>query len=149
MTRWTLEKLRSLMLKQREALFDNARAQESTEARSVIALLIDNDLLVREGGGLPREHPTIQHMEEVIKSDEGHAKALEAAAQGLAAMAVIDPLLQAALGTAYGRHDTTSWAGTLTAEIMVEAGFVQTRKAPLPRDCIARTAAFFESCKRP
>ena len=144
---WTLEKLRALNLTQREALFDNARAKDSPEARTIISLLVDNDLLVRKGGGLAREHPTIQLMEEVIRSDEGRSQAKRAADEGLPAMAGIDPLLQAALGAAYGQHDTTSWAGTLTAEIMAEAGYVQTRKAPLPLDCVAKTAAFFESRK--
>lgn len=146
--RWTLEKLRSLTLKQREALFDNARSKDTPEAREVIALMVDNDLLVREGGGLPREHPTIQRMEDVIRSDEGRANAKAAADQGLPAMAGVDPLLQTALGADYGQHDTTSWAGTLTAEIMAEAGYVQTRKAPLPPNCVAKTAAFFESRKK-
>ena len=146
---WTLDRLRALPLNKREALFDNARAKDTPEARAIIALLVDNDLLVREGGGLPREHPTIQEMEEVIRSDEGRAEAKRAADGGLPAMAGIDPLLQAALGSAYGEHDTTSWAGTLTAEIMAEAGYVQTRKAPLPPDCVAKTAAYFESRKRP
>jgi hypothetical protein len=147
--KWTLEKLRNLSLKQREALFDNAREKDTPEAREIISLMVDNDLLVREGGGLPREHPIIQHMEEVIRSDQGRAAARQAAEQGLPAMAGIDPLLQAALGAAYGHHDTTSWAGTLTAEIMAEAGYVQTRKAPLPPACVAKTAAYFESRKKP
>jgi hypothetical protein len=149
MSPWTLEKLQSLSLKQREALFDNARAKDTPEAQEIISLMVDNDLLVREGGGLPREHPTIQLMEEVIRSQEGRAEAKKAAEQGQPAMAGIDPLLQAALGNAYGQHDTTSWAGTLTAEIMAEAGYVQTRKAPLPPACVAKTAAFFEGRKQP
>lgn len=149
MTAWTLEKLQSLSLKQREALFDNARAKDTPEAQEIISLMVEHDLLVGEGGGLRREHPTIQRMEEVIRSDEGRAEAKRAAEQGLPAMAGIDPLLQAALGSEYGQHDTTSWAGTLTAEIMAEAGYVQTRKAPLPPSCVAKTAAYFESRKKP
>jgi hypothetical protein len=145
---WTLEKLRALPINKREALFDNARAVDTPEARTIISLLVDNDLLAREGEGLPREHPIIQQMEEVIRSDEGRAQAKQAAELGRPAMAGIDPLLQAALGSAYGQHDTTSWAGTLTAEIMAEAGYVQTRKAPLPSDCVAKTAAYFESRKK-
>jgi hypothetical protein len=140
---WTVEKLRALSLKQRETLFENARSQNSADAKHVIDLLVQNDLLTREGGGLPREHPTIQQMEEVIRSGKGRAAAIEAADQGLAAMAGIDPLLQAALGAKYGQHDTTSWAGTLTAEIMAEAGYVQAGKKPLPPTCSAKTAAFF------
>lgn len=32
------------------------------------------------------------------------------------------------------------------ADVIVEAGYVQTRKKPMPRGCIAKTAAFFEKC---
>jgi hypothetical protein len=141
---WTLERLRNLSLKQREALFDNARARNDAEAKSVIELLVEHDLLVREGGGLSRDHPTIQDMEQVVRSPEGRRAAKEAADAGLPAMAGIDPLLSAALGSTYGEHDTTSWAGTLTAEIMAEAGYIQTRKAAMPSSCVAKTAAFFE-----
>jgi hypothetical protein len=141
---WTVEKLSELSLKQRETLFDNARAKDTPKAREIIDLLVEHDLLVREGGGLSRDHPTIRHMEEIIRSDEGRTAAKGAADTGFPAMAGIDPLLSAALGADYGQHDTTSWAGTLTAEIMAEAGYVQTRKKPLPLSCVAKTAAFFE-----
>jgi hypothetical protein len=141
---WTLDRLRALTLKQREALFANARGRVDHEAENVIRLLVDHDLLVRSGGGLSRDHPTIQQMEEIIRSAQGRQAAQKAAEAGLPAMAGIDPLLSAALGASYGEHDTTSWAGTLTAEIMDECGYVQTRKAPLPEGCVAKTAAFFE-----
>jgi hypothetical protein len=121
MMRWTLEKLQLLTLKQREALFDNARSKDTPEAREVIAMLVDNDLLVREGGGLPRDHRTIQLMEHVIRSDAGRTAAKGAAEQGLPAMAGIDPLLQAALGGDYGQHDTTSWAQCLKRRRMITA----------------------------
>ncbi|HEY1605227.1 MAG TPA: hypothetical protein VGF77_06480 [Allosphingosinicella sp.] len=142
--KWTLEKLRSLSLKQRETLFDNARKNDTPEGREIIDLLVEHDLLVREGGGLRREHPIIQRMEEVIRSEDGRAAAKKEADNGLPAMAGIDPLLVVALGSDYGHHDTTSWAGTLTAEIMAEAGYVQTGKKALPETCVAKTAAFFE-----
>jgi len=141
---WTLDRLRALTLKQREALFANARARGDAEGDYVIGLLVDHDLLVRSGGGLSRDHPTIQKIEEIIRSPAGRQAAKSAADAGLPAMAGIDPLLSAALGASYGEHDTTSWAGTLTAEIMGESGYVQTRKAPMPEGCMAKTAAFFE-----
>jgi hypothetical protein len=30
------------------------------------------------------------------------------------------------------------------AEVMAEAGYVQTRKKPMPKGCVAKTAAFFK-----
>jgi hypothetical protein len=146
---WTLDRLRGLSLKEREILFDNARTRGGPEAEAIIQLLVENDLLVREAGGLTRDHPIIQEMEEIIRSPEGRAAASGAADAGLPAMAGVDPMLAAALGSSYGEHDTTSWAGTLTAEIMADAGYVQTRKAALPQGCVAKTAAFFEKRHRP
>ncbi|MCL6684102.1 hypothetical protein [Sphingomonas alba] len=141
---WTIERLKSLSLKQRETLFDNARQQDGPDAAEIMKLLVDHDLLVREGGGYPRDHPIIQRMEEIIRSDEGRAAAKTATDGGEAAMAGIDPLLTADLGSDYGERDTTNWAGSLTAEIMAEAGYVQTGKKALPPTCVAKTAAFFQ-----
>lgn len=141
---WTVEKLRALSLKQRDNLFDNARAQDTDEARAIIDMLVENDLLARAGGGLTREHPIIQRMEEVIRSSIARHAAINASDNGLPALAGIDAMLAEALGANYGEHDTTSWAGTLTAEVMEEAGYVQTRKKAMPLDCVAKTAAFFQ-----
>lgn len=141
---WTKEKIEALPLAKREALFDNARAKDSPEAQQIIDLMVEHDLLVRSGGGLPREHPTIQEIEEIIRSDEGRAAGKQASDDGLPAMAGVDHMLSAALGSRYGNHDTTSWAGTFMADVMADAGYVQTRKKPMPEGCVAKTAAFFE-----
>lgn len=141
---WTKEQIEALSPEKRETLFDNARAKGTPEAQQIIEIMIEHDLLVRSGGGLPREHPTIQTIEEVIRSDEGRAAGKEASDQGLPAMAGVDQMLSAELGSRYGDHDTTSWAGTFMAEVMAEAGYVQTKKKPMPEGCVAKTAAFFE-----
>jgi hypothetical protein len=141
---WTKEKIEALSPEKREALFDNARVKDTAEAQRIIDLMVEHDLLVRAGGGLPREHPTIQEIETIIKSDEGRQAGKEASDDGLPAMAGVDHMLSAALGSKYGGHDTTSWAGTFMAEVMADAGYVQTRKKPMPVGCVAKTAAFFE-----
>lgn len=141
---WTKEKIEALPLAKREALFDNARANGSPEAQQIIDLMVEHDLLVRSGGGLPREHPTIQEIEEIIRSNEGRAAGKQASDDGLPAMAGVDHMLSAALGSRYGNHDTTSWAGTFMADVMADAGYVQTRKKQMPEGCVAKTAAFFE-----
>jgi len=141
---WTKEQIEPLSPEKRETLFDNARAKGTPEAQQIIDIMIEHDLLVRSGGGLPREHPTIQTIEEVIRSDEGRAAGKEASDQGLPAMAGVDHMLTAELGSRYGDHDTTSWAGTLMAEVMNETGYVQTKKKPMPEGSVAKTAAFFE-----
>lgn len=141
---WTKDKIEALSPERRETLFNNARAKNTPEALRIIDLMVEHDLLVRAGGGLPREHPTIQEIEEIIRSNEGRQAAKRASDEGLPAMAGVDHMLVAALGSKYGSNDTTSWAGTLMAEIMAEAGYVQTRKKPMPEGCVAKTAAFFE-----
>jgi hypothetical protein len=129
-------------------LFDNARAKGTPEAQRIIDIIVEHDLLVRAGGGLPRDHPTIQEIEEIIMSDEGRAAGKQASDQGLPAMAGVDAMLSTALGSRYGNHDTTSWAGTFMAEVMADAGYVQTKRKAMPEGCIAKTAAFFEPRKR-
>jgi len=141
---WTKEKIEALPAAKRGSLFDNARAKGTPEAQQIIDIMVEHDLLVRAGGGLPRDHPTIQTIEEIIRSDEGRAGGKEASDQGKPAMAGVDHMLSTALGSRYGDHDTTSWAGTLMAEVMAEAGYIQTKKKPMPAGSIAKTAAFFE-----
>lgn len=141
---WTKEKIEALPPQKRESLFDNARNKGTPDAFHIINLMVEHDLLVRPGGGLPRDHPTIQEIEEIIHSDKGRLAGKQASDQGLPAMAGVDQMLSAALGTRYGGHDTTSWAGTFMAEVMEEAGYVQTKKKIMPADCVAKTAAFFE-----
>ena len=141
---WTKEQIEALSLEKRETLFDNARDKGTPEAMRIIDLMVEHDLLVRAGGGLPREHPTIQEIEAIIRSDEGRKAGREASDEGLPAMAGVDHMLSAALGSRYGDHDTTSWAGTLMAEVMAEAGYVQSKKKPMPQGCVAKTAAFFQ-----
>lgn len=141
---WTKERIEALSSERREALFDNARAKGTPEAQRIIDLMVEHDLLVRSGGGLPREHPIIQEIEEIIRSDEGRKGGKQASDEGLPAMAGVDHMLAAALGSKYGTHDTTSWAGTFMADVMADAGYVQTKKKPMPQGCVAKTAAFFE-----
>lgn len=141
---WTKERIEALSPERRETLFDNARHKGTPEAQQIIDLMLEHDLLVRAGGGLPREHPVIQEIEEIIYSDEGRHAGKQASDEGLPAMAGVDHMLTAALGSKYGSHDTTSWAGTLMAEVMADAGYVQTKKKPMPAGSVAKTAAFFE-----
>lgn len=141
---WTKEKIEDLPPEKREALFNNARAKGTEEAQMIIDLMVEHDLLITSGGGLPREHPTIQEMEEIIRSDIGRKAGKEASDQGLPAVAGVDHMLKEALGDRYGKHGTTTWAGFLMAEVMNEAGYVETRKKPMPEGSVAKTAAFFE-----
>ena len=140
----TLERLQAMSLEERDRLYARAVALGTPEAKAVIALILDNDLLMRTGGGLPNHHPIILEIEEIIRSAQGRAAA-KTAADGKPAMAGVDPLLQQALGSHYGSYDTTSWAGTFVADVMADHGYVQTAKRPMPEGSVAKTAAFFEN----
>jgi hypothetical protein len=100
--------------------------------------------LTTDAGGLTRDHPTIQRLEEVCRSEEGCVAAKRANDGGLPAMAGVDPLLVREPGSDYGTFDTTSWAGTFVAEEMEAQGYWQSRRKQMPARSVAKTAAFFE-----
>ena len=128
----------------RYALYDNALKQGTPEAKAVIELLNQHQLLGRIGGGLPRYHPIIREIEDVVQSAQGRAAAAKAADAGLPALAGVDPLIQERLGQDYGGRDTTNWAGSLVAEMMSELGYRQTgKKRALPPGSTAKTAELF------
>lgn len=141
----TLEQIVRMSPTERRTLYNNALKLGTGEAKLVVKLIADNRLLASSGGGLPHEDPVILEIEAIIASDQGRAKAKEAADTGLPALAGVDPLLQAGLGEDYGTFDTTNWAGSFVAIEMESMGYVQTgKKKKMPEGCVAKTAAHFE-----
>jgi len=139
----TIETLKAMPMAGRYALYENALKLGTPEAKTMIDLLSRHKLLGGIGGGLPRHHPVIRDMEDLIRSPEARTAAIGAADDGLPALAGTDLMIQARLGEDYGDKDTTSWAGTLQAEVMYEAGYRQVGKRPMPAGCVAKRAAFF------
>ncbi|HTX48731.1 MAG TPA: hypothetical protein VME40_05000 [Caulobacteraceae bacterium] len=140
----TVEQLKAMTMEQRYVLYGNALKQGTPEAKAVIELLSQHHLLGRIGGGLPREHPIIREIEDVVRSSPGRAAAKASAEKGLAALAGVDPLIQERLGQDYGGSDTTNWAGFLIAEVMEEMGYARTgKKGRLPPECVAKSAEIF------
>jgi len=135
--------IRAMTPAQRRTLYENAHKSKLPEARSLIDLILSAGLTT-DAGGLTRDHPVIQRLEDVCRSDEARAAAKKATDEGMPAMAGVDPLLVRELGADYGSFDTTSWAGGFVAEEMESQGYRQTRKKPMPVGCVAKTAAFFE-----
>ncbi|HZZ90717.1 MAG TPA: hypothetical protein VFE13_20505 [Caulobacteraceae bacterium] len=138
-----VEDLNAMAMVDRYALYENALKLGTPEARDLIALMSQHKLLGKIGGGLPRNHPVIREIEAMIRSPQARTAAADATVRGLPALAGVDPMIQARLGEDYGDRDTTSWAGTLQAEVMYEEGYEQVGKRPMPRACVAKTAAFF------
>jgi hypothetical protein len=91
---------------------------------------------------LTLDDPIALKMKDIIFSSEGRKAAVEAAKADLPAMAGIDPLLSAALGSDYGKHNfATATAGDFVAKLMRdELGYTEGKKGvPLPSHCVAKT----------
>ncbi|ABD05313.1 hypothetical protein RPB_0602 [Rhodopseudomonas palustris HaA2] len=130
---------------QRHQLWINARKIDSEEAREVVRLIEDLGLPYSEDRSLKLDDPINQKMYQIINSKEGKAAAFEATANGRPALEGIDPLLLAALGVDYGKHnDTTINAGYLVAQMMRSQGYqLSGRKGKLPSSCVAKTAEIY------
>jgi hypothetical protein len=104
--------------------------------------LIDSLHLPLSSGGMPSTDPVYIEMRDIVWSAEGKAEAVRAVTAGLPAMAYVDPLLQRVMGPRYRREaQGTVTAGALVGEVMRHLGYEWSGEAPLPADCIARTAA--------
>jgi hypothetical protein len=87
------------------------------------------------------DSPIYAKMDEIVSSPEGQAAAVAAAEAGLPAMAGIDPMLSAALGADYGKHNmSTATAGDLVARLMRSLGYKKVPgKEPRMPNCVAKT----------
>ncbi|HUN39074.1 MAG TPA: hypothetical protein VMU81_02160 [Acetobacteraceae bacterium] len=95
--------------------------------------------------GLKVSDPLFGAMAAVVHSVDGVKAAVLATSKGLPALAGVDPLLQAELGTQYTRaDDVTMNAGWLVAQQMREMGFVDAGSGKMPRDCVAAEALRFK-----
>lgn len=139
---WTKERLQGLTTHELQTLYGHAREKDSPEADDIIELIFQHKLLEAIGGGMSRDHPTIQAIEKICRSVEGIAAGVSATRRGEAAIAGVDPILRNQVRE-YGYADTTSWAGTFVAEEMEAAGLLRKGRRTLPANCIAKTAAFF------
>ena len=141
--------LKRMLPTERQALWQNAKRRiESPEARAIIELIEASGLDYRANESVRLDDAIGRAMQNVIFSPEGRAAALKAAEQGLPALAGVDPLLQAALGANYGKHnEATVQAGYLVANLMRQAGYDDGPSKPLPSGCVAVSGMLF--AKRP
>ena len=139
----TADDIQAMTPAQRRTLYDNAKKLKLPAAQALVDQILSAGLTTNRGG-LTRDHPIIQRLEDVCRSDEARAAAKQASDSGLPALAGVDPILVRELGDDYGSFDTTGWAGGFVAEEMESQGYRQTRKKQMPAGCVAKTAAFFE-----
>jgi hypothetical protein len=140
---WTKERLEALTHKQLYTLYENALRSTDPAGAEVLSVIEQHKMMERLGGGYRRTHRLIVDMEAICRSPEGVAAALEAARNGEAPMAGLDPLLKAKLGAEYGQRDSTTWAGGFVAEEVEAEGWKRKGRKALPSFCVAKTAAFF------
>lgn len=141
---WTEDKLRALPSEKLRTVYEHAKAGSHTLAGATLALI--------EKIGIPPEKSTItfdsplgKKLQSVIFSPAAKKAAIAAAVSGQPPMAVIDPMLQAEMGSDYrSDNDATVQAGYLVANMMRQ-NFWETngKSAPLPGECVAKTAALF------
>jgi hypothetical protein len=143
---YDIEKLRALSPVGRHNLWVNALKQADTnpKAAEIVHLIETSGLDYRREKSLTLDDPISKRMEMVIFSPEGKTAALEATAQGLPALAGIDPLLVDALGKDYGKHnEATAQAGFVLTNMMRQLGYENGGSAPLPKNCVARSGQLF------
>lgn len=123
-------------------------AKMGTEVGRQTMELIDLLNLPLSSGGMAADHPLYREMMEVAWSAEGKAAALKAVQEGRPAMAGVDPLLQKVMGSRYSAEQQgTLNAGYIVGEVMRHLGFEKDSEAPLPTNCIAKTAATWKANK--
>jgi hypothetical protein len=137
----TEKQLRAMTPEQRMTVRSRALDLGGEIGDATVAL-IDSLNLPLSSGGMSENHPLYREMQTHIWSAEGKVAAVEAVAQGLPAMAGIDPLLQKKMGDRYGReYQGTMNAGYIVGELMRSLGYEKVGEAELPSGCVAKTAA--------
>jgi len=143
---WTPERIKALSPRERARLYENAKNTETPEGDHLIEQMIRLGLPFDEGACASLDDPNVVKMREIVFSDEGRAAAIKATEEGLAAITFIDPMISAAMGDYYGKHNmTTHTVGGFVGELMRELGYHDSgRRAKLPEDCVAKTASIWD-----
>ena len=142
-TGWTLERLRALPSEQIVTLYRNAAARKDEAARELASMIVENDLLIEPGGGLPHDHPLMLEIEAICGDPDAIREAEGAAEQGLPPLAGMEHRLVAALGADYGTYYTVHHAGLCIATQMLNRGWVKGAQRPMPKGHVAKSATTF------
>jgi len=145
---WTPEKLRTKSPKEIQTLYTRARSLDVDVARKLVTMILDNDLLVDAGGGLPFDHPDMLEIEAICAEPDAVAEAVAASGGGLPALAGMEYRLVRALGDRYGPNFTTNHAGRCIKEGMLDRGWNGTVQKPMPAGSVARSATVFVKKER-
>jgi hypothetical protein len=139
---WTDDSLKSQSHEKRHNVWVNAKRLGNEELRLKIEAL---DLPHLNPAGFKLDSPAGEGCKRSFSSLDGRAAGIEAADQGLPALAKVEPLLRRALGQEYeNAYEATVQAGYVVANMMEQNGFRKTgRKGSMPTGSIAKTAELF------
>jgi hypothetical protein len=137
---YTIEDLKKMTPEERARLYHNAVRRREAGGQAIIDLIEASGLSL-SSGGMRASDPAYLRMEEIVWSAQGRAAALEATGKGLPALAGVDPLISADLGSQYNPHDGgTVNAGYIQAGLMRHLGYVEDGQGKMPDGCVAKTA---------
>ena len=152
MASWDIAKLKAKSIQERHQLWLNARAKSETseEARTLVQFIESSGLDYAKNKMKPvsLDDAVGVRMKQIIGSEVGIKAMMEATHRGSPALAGVDPLLQAELGSQYSRHnEATVQAGYLVKGFMVGQGYEEVGPASMPQNCIAKTGLVFKQRK--
>jgi len=147
MASWDIVKLKAKSIHERHQLWLNAKAKSETseEAKTLVQLIESSGLDYEKDKMTPvsLDDPVGRLMKQIIGSEIGIKAMMEATHRGSPALAGVDPLLRAELGSQYSRHnEATIQAGYLVKGFMVGQGYEEMGPA-----CIAKTGLVFRQRK--
>src|SRR5262245_6140980 len=136
------EQLKAMGTTGRHTVYKRARVLGTPEALKLCERLEQLGLPYSDSATVHLDDPIVLKMHELVNAKEGVEAMMEAFLKGLPPLAGVDPLIAAALGVDYGKHNmSTNTAGAIVAERMVMMGYrkVLGKQRALPLGCVARS----------
>lgn len=93
------------------------------EADELARFIEEFGLNYAQTGGISMSYPLVLKMRDVIESAEGEEACLKATADGLPALAGVEPMIVERMGSRYGQFSLmTVTAGSIVGELMLSRG---------------------------
>ena len=142
---WTRGKLRQRSQTERYGVWKRARALHSAEGNHLARAIELLGLPYSEPEPLSPADPLMTHMREIMASPAARSAAIEATLDGLPAVAGADAMFHEALGVSYRHNDVAiATAQAMTAQLMVELGYVEAGTKDLPNRYVVRNGVFWK-----
>lgn len=139
-----MEKLAAKTPEERFNVWSNARAKGTPEADELAQFIEESGLNYTPTGGISMSDPRVLEMRDVIESAQGQAACLKATADGLPALAGVEPMIVERMGSRYGQFSMmTVTAGSIVGELMLSKGFKIETQRKMPDGSVAKSAAFW------